>query len=90
MLHIADCTQVDLKDDGIVLYQVFEFTFYQTQQVYSGPWRDENQLVLGWLSQRISTMSVQTLMVGLKQFNICTEIHYSSNKLLHEEEADVL
>ena len=29
-------------------------------------------------------------MVGLKQFNICTEIHYSSNKLLHEEEADVL
>ena len=32
----------------------------------------------------------QTLMVGLKQFNICTQIHYSSNKLLHEEEADVL
>ena len=67
----------------------FKLTFYQTQRVYSGPWRDENQLVLGWL-QRSSTMSVQTLMVGLKQFNICTEIHYSSNKLLHEEEADVL
>ena len=32
----------------------------------------------------------QTLMVGLKQFNICTQIHYSSDKLLHEEEADVL